>query len=356
VLLNNDAVPEPSWLRLLLASFDDDPAVGAVTSKILFLPRFLPLRLRTDSFVPGPHDTRALGVRVHGVTSGGAPADVLWERLSYGQEPGGYSWTRPEGELLLALPDGAATVSFTWAADRAKDVHLEWEGGAATLPVTDELTTVELVVPAGAPRVDVVNNAGSIVLTDGYGADRGFQVIDTGQYDQREAVFAFCGNGVAFRAEVLEQVGVFDDDFFLYYEDTDLSWRVRAAGWKIRYEPSAVVRHHHAASSGEWSPVFRFHVDRNRLLMLTKDATPGLALREVLRYPLTTASMGVRALRQGLADRRRPPLRATLMRLKVLGSYVRLLPRMLARRRAIARSAAVRRRDLEQWLVPRHER
>ena len=240
VLLNNDAVPEPTWLSATLAAFDD-PKVGVVTPKILFLQR------------------------------------------------------------------------------------------------------------SGA--FDVVNNAGGIVLTNGDGADRGFQEVDRGQYDERTEVFAFCGNGAAFRREVLEQVGLFDEDFFLYYEDTDLSWRVRAAGWRIRYEPAAVLRHHHAASSGEWSPLFTFHVHRNRLLMLTKNASARFALRHVLRYPLTTASMALRALRAGVAERRRPAVRPTLLRLRVMASYLRLLPAMLARRRAIDATRVVSRADLERWLV-----
>ena len=53
------------------------------------------------------------------------------------------------------------------------------------------------------------------------------------------------------------EVGWFDDDFFLYYEDTDLSWRLRADGWAIRYQPTAVLRHLHSASSTEWSPLWR---------------------------------------------------------------------------------------------------
>ena len=87
-------------------------------------------------------------------------------------------------------------------------------------------------------------------------------------------------------------VGWFDDDFFLYYEDTDLSWRLRSRGWPIRYEPTAVLRHLHSASSTEWSPLWIFHVDRNRLLMLTKNATAPVALRAVAPLP---ADLGVDA-------------------------------------------------------------
>lgn len=343
VLLNNDAVPEPTWLSRTLAAFDGRPDVGCVTPKIVFLPTFVPVRLETEGFVPGPQDTRELGVRIYSV--GGTEGKPLWERLTYGPELG-FTWTRPSGEFLLPVGDGPVTV--TWAAERDKDVTLSWSGGSVTLPAGPEPREVSFTVDA--PRVDVLNNAGGIVFADGYGADRAFQEIDRGQYDEPGEVFTFCGNGVAFRREVLADVGLFDDDFFVYYEDTDLSWRVRSRGHAIRYEPTAVLRHHHSASSGEESAVFRFHVDRNRLLMLTKNASWRLALSQVLRYPLTTASIALRGIRAGNA---RGVARPTLLRLRVVASYLRLLPSMLVRRRRIDAARTVSRRELERWLVPR---
>ena len=358
VLLNNDAAPEPDWLERLLSPFDQPGAerLAAVTSKVVFAPRFLRLHLSTPGFVPGGADRRDLGVRVAAVLVDGEDVTgrVLWERLTWGPEGAGTArswWTRPSGELLVPLPDGegAPEVAFRWSAERDKEVLLRWDGGSAPLPVTAHPSTAVLRLPAGAPTVDVVNNAGSVVLRTGYGADRGFQEVDEGQYDSCAEVFALCGCAVALRTEAGREVGWFDDDFFLYYEDTDLSWRLRAAGWSIRYEPTAVVRHVHAASSVEWSPVFVFHTDRNRLLMLVKDATAGRALFEVLRYPLTTASIALRTLRTSVRARTRPPLRPTALRLRVLASFLRLLPAMLARR-AAARPR-VPRRELERWLV-----
>ena len=340
VLLNNDAVPEPSWLRNTLDACADGVVV---TPKIVFLPRFVRVTLTTEGFTPGGADPRELGVRVYGVAVDGEPAKPLWERLTWGDE-GGFSWTRPSGEFLL--PAGRR-VTLRWAAERDKDVTLSWPGGSVTLRVTEAGGEASFDLPEDVPTVDVVNNVGGIVTTDGYGADRGYQEVDEGQYDKPEDVFTFCGNGVAFPREVIQRVGVFDDDFFLYYEDTDLSWRVRAAGYSIRYEPSAVLRHHHSASSGEASYVFRFHVDRNRLLLLTKNATWRLALPQVLRYPVTTASIAVRAVR----TRNRAQLADTKRRVRVMASYLRLLPRMLARRRAIEH--VVSRRELQKWLVER---
>ena len=356
VLLNNDATPEPDWLERLLAPFDAPGAerLAAVTSKVVFAPRYLPLRVDAPGFVPGGADLRELGVRVAQVRVDGedVTARVLWERLAYGPEGTGAGrswWLRPSGELLLPLPDrdGPHAVEVRWAAERDKEVRLSWEGGSATLLVGPAMATASFSLDGAT--VDVVNNAGSIVLTNGYGADRGYQEVDRGQYDAPEEVFALCGCAVALRTAAGRSVGWFDDDFFLYYEDTDLAWRLRAAGWAIRYEPTAVVRHVHSATSVEWSPTFVFHTDRNRLLMLVKNATPALALREVGRYPLTTGSIALRTVRTAARARVRPAVRPTLLRLRVLGSFLRLLPAMLGKRMTARR--AVPRRELQRWLV-----
>ena len=54
---------------------------------------------------------------------------------------------------------------------------------------------------------------------------------------------------------MLEQIGLFDDDFFLYCEDTDLGLRARWAGWRCRYVPEAQVEHRYSHSAGRVSVV-----------------------------------------------------------------------------------------------------
>jgi GT2 family glycosyltransferase len=366
-LSNNDARPEPDWIRRLIAPFEQPGAerVAAVTGKIVFVPRFVELTLHTPAFRPGSLDGRDLGVRIYRVTVDGVDVTghVLWEDVAYGPEGAGteqFRWTRPTGRVPVPAAldgrpvDADLAVTVELAAEADKEVTFSWQGGKVTVPATTGRREVGFSIPAGVPVSDVINNAGSKAFVDGYGADRGYQEVDRGQYDAPDEVFAFCGGAVCLRTAALREVGCFDDDFFLYYEDTDLSWRLRSAGWSIRYEPAALTRHIHSASSVEWSPLFTFHVDRNRLLMLTKNATPSLAAREVLRYPLTTASLAARELARSRHTRRRPPVRPTLLRLRVTASYLRLLPRMLARRRRLARLAAVGRRPLQdRWLVRR---
>jgi GT2 family glycosyltransferase len=373
-IVNYDARPGPTWLSELLAAFvgEENHRLGAAAAKLLFLPRFLPVELSTPGFVPAKcdpaeSDNRELGVRVHEVRIDGRDVtdDVFWGRLGYDQECAGperFRWTRPAGTMLIPVdpvgagsgPVGPLRLTLRLAAEAIKPVELSWRGGLASLKTDDQPPTVQpaevdVEVPAGTRLVDQLNNAGSVVYTDGYGADRGFQAIDRGQYEQAEYVFAFCGAAVCFRTEALRAVGYFDEDFFMYYEDTDLAWRLWAQGWRVRYVPTAVVRHGHSATLGEGNPRRQFHVERNRLLMLTKNARAILAGRQVLSYLLETAWLILKAVATG----QRPPLGLRL-RVRVVGSYLRLLPRMLWRRRELARRAGVRRRRLEKrWLDSR---
>ncbi len=373
-IVNYDARPGPTWLSELLAAFDgeENHRLGAAAAKLVFLPGFLPVKLSTPGFVPAERGltesvTRELGVRVHQVQVDGRDVTdgVFWGRLGYDEERAGaerFRWTRPAGTMLVPVdteesgsgPARPLRLTLRLAAEAIKPVELSWRGGSESVkaderPPNAQPAEVDVVVAPGTGLVDQLNNTGSIVYTDGYGADRGFQEIDRCTYERPEDVFAFCGAAVCFRTEALRAVGYFDEDFFIYYEDTDLAWRLWRQGWRVRYVPTAVVRHEHSATLGEGNPRRQFHVERNRLLMLTKNARAILAGRQVLGYLLETVWLILKAAATG----QRPPLGLRL-RVRVVGSYLRLLPRMLWRRRELARRAVVPRRRLEQrWLVSR---
>lgn len=363
VLLNNDARPEPDWLRRLLDAARAPGAehVAAVTSKVLFDARFLPLGLDTAE-TRAPADPRPLGFQITRVDIDGRDVteEALWDNLAYAPEQHGderFLWTKPTGRLPLPFRPAPAltrdtTVRLTARSDRPKTLTVTVADRRHDVELTDSLTTHEISIPAGAELVDVINNAGSILLVGGHGADRAFQEIDTGQRDVADDVFLMSGTAVILRTEALRQIGTFDPRFFMYYEDTDLSWRLQAAGWAIRYEPTAVVRHLHSASSVEWSPFFTLHADRNRLLLLTKNAPAGLALRQVARYNLSTASMPRRTLVQAIRDHRRPALGPLALRGRVTVSFLRLLPAALFERRRLGRRLPRRQRHalLDRWM------
>ncbi len=197
-----------------------------------------------------------------------------------------------------------------------------------------------------------INSVGAEVTGDGYGRDRGWREPDRGQYDEPVEVFVASGSALALRMSAVRAVGGLADEFFLYYEDTDLCWRLRLAGWTVWTAPASVVRHEHSASAVADSPLHVFYSERNRLLTLTRNASAGLALRCVLRQPLTTLSLTGRELAGAARGRRRPRLDVVRLRAAAFAAYLRLAPRQLANRRRIAAAAAVPRGRLERrWLV-----
>ena len=204
-----------------------------------------------------------------------------------------------------------------------------------------------------------IQNAGSLLLSDGSGADRGFHEPDRGQYDRPEEVFGACGAAALYRREMLDDVGPFDETFFMYYEDTDLSWRMRLRGWKVLYDPRAVVHHVHAGSSGEWSPFFTFHVDRNRLFMILKNAPVRMVLRTFAHFSWLSGGNAARAL---VGRVMRPPpvlaranLGAGRARLhgRVVLSLIWHLPEMARKRVRIRTRRRVSDAVIQRWLYPR---
>ncbi|MBO0727626.1 MAG: glycosyltransferase family 2 protein [Acidimicrobiaceae bacterium] len=213
-------------------------------------------------------------------------------------------------------------------------------------------------------RPGTIQNAGSLLLSDGSGADRGSGEQDLGQYDSRTEVFGLCGCATLLNRVALDDVGVLDSTFFCYYEDTDLSWRLRLRAWRIVYEPTAVVEHLHSGTSVEWSPFFTFHVDRNRLFMIIKNAPPWFVARCFAGFGLMSFKMVLRAAirpfraqretlpgpRAGISPIVRARLHASVMR-----SFLEHLPEMLRKRRQIRGARSVSDREIFRWLHSRKQ-
>src|SRR5450432_547196 len=137
----------------------------------------------------------------------------------------------------------------------------------------------------GEPRLD---SAGMLIAGDGSSKQRGFGRPPEDFPVAEETLFP-SGSAALYRRALLEELGGFDDRFFLYCEDTDLGLRARWAGWKCLYVPSAVVEHHYSHSAGRASGLKAYYVERNRLFVLAKNfpgrmllAAPFVALARYL--------------------------------------------------------------------------
>jgi len=119
-------------------------------------------------------------------------------------------------------------------------------------------------------RRDTIDAAGLTIYRDGLSIGRG-RLEPQEKYIQREEVFSGSGCASLYRKEMLEEIGLFDTDFFAYAEDTDLGWRTRLAGWKAYYVPEAIVYHHHSKKFGTYSSLKAFLVERNRIWVAWKN-------------------------------------------------------------------------------------
>lgn len=117
----------------------------------------------------------------------------------------------------------------------------------------------------------VVNSAGIAIARDGSSMDRGWNEPDDGRWDGAVDAFGPSGGAGLYRREVLDQVGLFDEDFVAYYEDVDLAWRARLAGWEARFAPRAIVYHKYSGSIGHASPWRQYQCERNRVWNLVQN-------------------------------------------------------------------------------------
>jgi GT2 family glycosyltransferase len=361
-LLNNDALASPDWLGPLAGVLEAEPDLGAACPKMLFDGRFVGVRITTTASPSGrPGDLRRLGVRLSGMELDGS--DVPLGSISvdegfWGIEGGDrrepwVAWTQHRGEARVELDEGESTpskIAVRLAALEPRQAVLDTGADRQAVDVGVEPTWFTLQLPADPFRV--INNAGSALYVGGYGGDRGFLERDEAQYDEPADVFAWCGGAVLLRQSYLDHVGLFDERFFLYYEDTDLSWRGRRLGWRYRYVPESVVRHHHAVSSGgASSPLFRYYTQRNRMLVLAKNAPWKVAARAAAVEARITLSVLMRDVVRPVVTAHFPRPAEARQRLRSHRDALRIAPSMWRDRRELRRREAISAQELMSWTV-----
>ena len=136
----------------------------------------------------------------------------------------------------------------------------------------------------------VVDSAGDVVTRSGGAFKRGHggpasELLEPGY------VFGACGAACLFRREVFEEAGGFDEDFFLTYEDVDLSYRAQLLGYRCRYVPDALVAHAGSATIGRVSRMAVFYGQRNLEWLYIKN-TPGLLLLPTMPAHLIYVAAG----------------------------------------------------------------
>lgn len=145
-----------------------------------------------------------------------------------------------------------------------------------------------------------IDSTGDLLSTHALPFPRGRNERDSGQYDKGEYIFGATGGASLYRTKMLREIGLFDEDFFAYYEDADISFRAQSAGWKVYYQPKAIAFHKVGGTSSKLGSFARYHSVKNIQLLYLRNM-PGLLFWKYLPFfILQLARMLVGTLRDNV--------------------------------------------------------
>jgi len=191
-------------------------------------------------------------------------------------------------------------------------------------------------------RSEIIDSVGISLHRGMYAFGRGRGEYDRGQYEEQTEVFCACDAAAIFRKKMLDEIGLFDRDFFAYHDEVDLGWRIKLSGWKCIYVPGAVAYHVGGATAGAGSKFVHFYSERNRILTIVKNLPFSLFLRYLpfmLKYELDILSRVIIFFEWELITAR-------------FASF-KLLPRMLQKRRFIQKTKRVSNKQIKKWIQNR---
>jgi GT2 family glycosyltransferase len=189
----------------------------------------------------------------------------------------------------------------------------------------------------------VLDSAGMLLAADGSSKQRG-HMRRPEDFNRAGEVLLPSASAALYRRAMLDEIGAFDADFFLYCEDTDLGLRAVRAGWRCLYEPAARVEHRYSHSAGRASALKAYYVERNRLFVAIKNFPPrmlwGVPFAAAARYAwhLIYLARG-RGAAACFSEQGNSAWTLPWLVLKAHASALVHLPRLLGKRRAIRRTA-----------------
>ncbi|MGC1176989.1 MAG: glycosyltransferase family 2 protein [Candidatus Saccharimonadales bacterium] len=144
-----------------------------------------------------------------------------------------------------------------------------------------------------------IDSTGDYYTTWGLSYPRGRGETDVDAYDDKLEIFGGSGGASLYRVSMLEEIGLFDEDFFAYYEDVDLSFRAQLADWKVRYVPQAVVYHQISATSSKLKGFTTYQTMKNLQLLFYKNVPRRYLFRVGWRFTLAHTLFLFRAVSRG---------------------------------------------------------
>ncbi len=144
-----------------------------------------------------------------------------------------------------------------------------------------------------------IDSTGEMYTVWGLPYPRGRGEPTSNKYEQSTDIFAASGGASLYRVKMLEEIGLFDEDFFAYYEDVDLSWRAQLAGWKVMYVPEAIAYHQIGATSSKIKGFTTYQTMKNLPMIIRRNVPLSLLPMVLPRFWLAYISFYFSAVSRG---------------------------------------------------------
>lgn len=260
VFLNNDTKPNSDWLENLYNFFISKKGIVIANSLLLFYYDFIKIKFNTQ-------DKFFISSKIKINETDYIIDSKFCKNLLYNQD---VLTCFGHTEIYIPLINGVSD----YCIEINKISGLESD----VIIVGESHYLFDNDIKINISRDVVINNQKTLVQNAGSGINENYDGYDIGfteeyceKYAKPYKITNACGASMMIEKEKFIEIGGFDKSFFMYYEDTDLSFRAKNGGKEIWYCPDSVVRHIHTGSSKEWSPFFIYHVTKNKLLFIYKN-------------------------------------------------------------------------------------
>lgn len=185
----------------------------------------------------------------------------------------GIEYAIENGFDYVALFNNDAVAEKKWLLNLVAKIKQDNKIGIVTSKIVDS-------------KNKFIDSTGDFLTIWGLPYPRGRGEKITLKYDNENKVFSGSGGASIYRLKMLKEIGLFDRAFFAYYEDVDLSFRAQLAGWKVFYEPRALVYHQIGATSSKIKGFTTYQTMKNLPLLLWKNVPSRLLIKMLPRFTL----------------------------------------------------------------------
>lgn len=228
----------------------------------------------------------------------------------------------------IALLNNDATPDKNWLKELVSVLNTHEKVGIATCKL----------LHADGTHFD---STGDFYSTRGIPFPRDRNLKDTGQRNVLEQVFSATGGASLYRATMLNEIGIFDEYFFAYFEDVDISFRANLAGWDVMYQPKSICYHAISATSSRHGSFSRYHSVKNLPVLYYKNMPAPLFWKYLPGFTYQLARQFASSTQKGLMG----------AHLKATAKTLQHLPVTLKDRRRIQKNRVLTSKQVEALLI-----